>query len=113
MNWDAIGAVGEIVGAAAVVASLVYLAVQIRAQSRETRVSAMHDISVGFRDAISRFAAEDATAIFVKANKDYDSLTDVEAQRLIILFGLFSGVRGSVYSTRRGSSGWSQLALHN
>ena len=30
MNWDAIGAVGEIVGASAVVLSLAYLAVQIR-----------------------------------------------------------------------------------
>ncbi len=30
MNWDAIGAVGEILGAAAVVATLVYLAIQIR-----------------------------------------------------------------------------------
>lgn len=30
MNWDAIGAVGEILGAAAVVATLAYLAIQIR-----------------------------------------------------------------------------------
>lgn len=30
MNWDAIGAVGEILGAAAVVATLVYLAIQVR-----------------------------------------------------------------------------------
>lgn len=30
MNWDAIGAIGEIAGAAAVVATLVYLARQIR-----------------------------------------------------------------------------------
>jgi hypothetical protein len=28
MNWDAIGAIGEVIGAVAVVASLVYLAVQ-------------------------------------------------------------------------------------
>ena len=34
MNWDAIGAVGEIVGAFAVVVSLIYLALQIR-QTRE------------------------------------------------------------------------------
>ena len=47
----------------------------------------MHDISVGFRDAISIFSTEDAAAIFVKANKDYSSLTEVEALRLIILMG--------------------------
>jgi hypothetical protein len=30
MNWDAIGAIGETVGAVAVIATLFYLAVQIR-----------------------------------------------------------------------------------
>ena len=34
MNWDAIGAVGEIVGALAVVVTLAYLAVQIRQNTR-------------------------------------------------------------------------------
>ena len=33
MNWDAIGAIGEIVGALAVVSTLAYLAVQIRQSS--------------------------------------------------------------------------------
>ena len=35
MNWEAIGAVGEIVGAAAVVMSLAYLAIQIRHNTRQ------------------------------------------------------------------------------
>ena len=34
MNWDAIGAVGEIIGAIAVVVSLMYLAIQIRTSSK-------------------------------------------------------------------------------
>ena len=37
MNWEAIGAVGEIVGAAAVIASLIYLASQIRHSSKAMR----------------------------------------------------------------------------
>ena len=40
MNWDAIGAVGEIAGAAAVFASLVYLALQIRQNTRAIRGNA-------------------------------------------------------------------------
>lgn len=46
MNWDAIGAVGEIIGAIAVVATLIYLSTQIRqnnkllsSDSRQTLVS--------------------------------------------------------------------------
>ena len=35
MNWDAIDAIGEILGASAVVASLVYLAVQIRHNTKQ------------------------------------------------------------------------------
>jgi len=37
VNWDAIGAIGEIVGAVAVVATLGYLAVQIRQSTRVAR----------------------------------------------------------------------------
>jgi hypothetical protein len=40
MNWDAIGAVGEAIGAAGVIASLVYLAIQIRASTRASAVQA-------------------------------------------------------------------------
>ena len=43
MNWDAIGAVGEIVGAMAVVASLIYLASQIK-----------HQNSISLRDSRSK-----------------------------------------------------------
>lgn len=43
MNWDAIGAIGEIVGAAAVVASLLYLAVQTRANAKALRAGAIWD----------------------------------------------------------------------
>ena len=49
MNWDAIGAIGEILGAIAVVATLFYLAVQIRYariatvdRNRESRVNGIY-----------------------------------------------------------------------
>ena len=44
MNWDAIGAVGELVGATAVVVSLVYVAVQIRQNTKATRQQGYHDL---------------------------------------------------------------------
>ena len=40
MNWEALGAIGEILGAAAVVVSLLYLGIQIRA-TRETSKKAV------------------------------------------------------------------------
>ena len=83
MNWNAIGAVGEIVGAAAVVVSLVYLAVQIRTQNREAKLAAMHEISAGFRDALRAFADENMATLFASANEDYDSLSDAKVIQLI------------------------------
>jgi hypothetical protein len=41
MNWDSIGAIGEIVGALAVLATLIYLAIQIR-QSSDTQRAQTH-----------------------------------------------------------------------
>lgn len=43
MNWDAIGAIGEMIGAAAVVASLLYLALQTRANAKALRANAIWD----------------------------------------------------------------------
>ena len=56
MDWDAIGAIGETIGAVAVVISLLYLGVQIRSQTKQAQIAAMHDISVGFRETISHYA---------------------------------------------------------
>jgi hypothetical protein len=38
MNWDAVGAIGEIIGAVAVIAALIYLAIQIREGARASRL---------------------------------------------------------------------------
>jgi hypothetical protein len=41
MNWEAIGAFGEIIGALAVVATLFYLAVQVRETRKDAKLSAV------------------------------------------------------------------------
>ena len=45
MNWEAIGAIGEVGGAIAVVVTLVYLARQIRHSAQATRIAAYHQAS--------------------------------------------------------------------
>ncbi len=90
MNWDAIGAIGEIVGAVAVVASLAYLAAQIRNQNRESRLAAMHEISNDFRESTSKILDGDLSHIFVKALESFEILTEEERLRLIVVFiGIF------------------------
>ena len=45
VNWEAIGAIGEIVGAIAVVLTLFYLAAQIRHSSKLARNTAMQEVA--------------------------------------------------------------------
>jgi hypothetical protein len=89
MNWEAIGAVGEIVGAAAVVVSLVYLAVQIRQNTRQvqeqTRSHHLASLSAAgqgfleFRASISR--SQQTASVWVRGNNDLSSLADDERQQ--------------------------------
>jgi len=84
MNWEAIGAVGEILGAGAVVISLIYLAAQIRVQNREARSAATHEIAVGFRDAMATVASDpELPKLILRANDDFDALADDEAIRVV------------------------------
>ena len=45
MTWEAISAVGQIVGALAVVISLIYLAREIRSNARSARIASLHDVN--------------------------------------------------------------------
>ncbi len=45
MNWDAIGALGEAIGGAAIIITLIYIAVQIRQNAQFTRASAQQLLS--------------------------------------------------------------------
>ena len=54
MNWEAISAIGQIVGAIAVVISLIYLATEVRSNARATRQAAMRSTL----DSLNRFAQQ-------------------------------------------------------
>ena len=86
MNWDAIGAIGEIVGALAVVITLIYLAAQMKMNTTAVNRSASQAVLSG-RGEAARFLANDAdiSDIFWKAGSDPDSLTEREWQRFILI----------------------------
>ncbi len=49
MDWESIGAIGEVIGAAGVIATLVYLAIQIRLNTNSTRAATFDSILADFR----------------------------------------------------------------
>jgi hypothetical protein len=56
MNWEAIGAVGEILGVIAVVVTLIYLAIQIRHSTAQARASMTKDLFLATRSATFEIA---------------------------------------------------------
>ena len=56
------------------VISLVYLAVQIRDQNKQSRLTAMHEMSRELRHATTMFA-----------NQPYENITEAESVRWVIL----------------------------
>jgi hypothetical protein len=50
MNWDAIAAIGELVGAAAVVATLFYLAIQVKDSNRNYRIESARSVVSKFHE---------------------------------------------------------------
>jgi hypothetical protein len=103
MNWDAIGAIGEIVGAIAVVVSLVYLAIQIRGQNRESRLAAMHEIAVAYRESNIPFADANLADILVRAHHDTTQLTEAEILQLIVsVQGVFRVWEEAYYQNKAG-----------
>jgi len=89
MNWEAIGAIGEIIGAGGVIVTLAYLAVQIRQNSLQlarsveaTRVAADDAVVRGF-DIWRHMVAVDGelSSIYVRGMQDLASLSPAERHR--------------------------------
>ena len=90
LSLQELALLAEIIGAIAVVFSLLYLGQQIRIQNEEARAAAMHDFYVGWRETNSLFTDRTLADVYVKARENYDSLTEAERLRL------FGGLHGLV-----------------
>ena len=55
MDWEAIGAIGELIGAIAVLVSLVYLALQVKANTASSTIASRQSVSREFRDWVKTF----------------------------------------------------------
>ena len=96
MNWDALGAIAEILAAIGVLASLVYLGVQIRQNTSWLRQQAFQVSTNEIRRWTSRIAdSEEAAALWMKGQRQYDELEQLERVR----FSMIVFEQLSIYST--------------
>ena len=107
MNWDAIGALAEVVGAIAVVITLIYVAVQIRQDTNATKLTAAQNTSRDLRDALGVLANDmGMTAIHLRALKDVGSLSPEERHRLYpYLNVLYKQYENAYFQNRQARAG--------
>ncbi len=118
MNWEAVGAIAELLGATGVIASLAYLAIQIRQNTRQMsdhgralRLSALGataDAFSGFRDPLIR--DPELVSLFLRGSEAYSQLSREEKLRLSFvlqeLFFLFQNTRARVQEGTMQPSAW-------
>jgi len=97
MNWEAVGATANLFAALGVVATLIYLAIQIRQNTKAVRSSTIENL-IHSLAATAQAAVENEymVPLMLKANAGPDSLTEEERVRLhfwfIMTFRRFEGV---------------------
>lgn len=86
MNWEAAATVAEIVGASGVIASLIYLAIQIRLSTKVSRAEITKDLYLASRTAIMDIASNEALA---KISTDIRQFESVELMRRNMFYQSF------------------------
>jgi len=89
MNWEAIGAMGEILGAIGVISSLFYVASQVKQNTLQSKlnttavkISSSEAINTASNDVRLRMAENpELASLFTKGQKDPNSLSEEESIR--------------------------------
>ena len=104
MNWDAIGAIAETLGAVGVIASLVYLAGQIRQNTRTVRSSTYQGLIGLTQQAHMPIALDgDTSEIVRKGMQNSSQMNEADAFRFHwIMSGSFAGAENAMYQFENG-----------
>ena len=79
MNWDAIGAIGELAAAVAVVISLLYLAMQIRQNTKASKAQSYQAVIEGHVSHHRTLNAQpELIGIFARGMRNYTELNELE-----------------------------------
>jgi hypothetical protein len=99
MDWDAVGALAELVGALAVIVTVAYLAVQIRQNTGTARSAlqqAMFDSTLTVRLAV--WQDPEFAQLILKANEAYESIAPEERMRFHIYAGSCLGMWSQAFA---------------
>ena len=98
MNWEAVSSIAEVIGAIAVVVSLIYLAVQVRSGTRDLRTTTR---DMAFQKLMEWnyyvMATEELGWIFQSGCRDFHSVDEKQRARLVHAMYSFFKMFENVY----------------
>jgi hypothetical protein len=101
MNWDGIGAIAEMLGAIAVLISIVYLAIQVKQNTEENRILRAQGLVTANADANALIANNSELSEIVRAGMiDFDALSEKEQFRFSTIFFSFMSKYDFAYHQR-------------
>ena len=84
MNWDALGAIGEVIGAVAVVLSLLYVARQVRDGSKQIRLNTTSNLMTLTQDSFAPiFLSQANQDIWHSGLETPEDLTDAQFRQFL------------------------------
>jgi hypothetical protein len=90
MNWEMLAALGQLAAVFVGIPSLIYLAVQIRAQTKERRQSAVNALTVQWGDlTCALHDSAELSEIFLRGAKSFADLDPVSKLRFSAFFNRF------------------------
>ena len=90
MNWDAIGAVGELLGAVILIASIFYLSMQIRSSTDQASASAERSVQQDFIQIQDSLVSDERTMRTMRRGlESFEQLDDQEKYFFHMKIGLF------------------------
>lgn len=105
VNWEALGALAELIGAIGVVASLLYVAVQVRQNTRSIRSSTYDALVRSSGEWLSPVIQDpDLAAAFEAAVQGWDRVDEAQRGRVMyLLTQLFRTWENAYFQARQGT----------
>jgi hypothetical protein len=104
MNWEMLAAFGQLAAVVIGIPSLIYLALQIRAQTQERRQSAVNELTARWGDAMSAFhKSREFSAIYVRGIQSFEDLDAVSKTQFSVFFNRnFKNFQAIYFAHRHG-----------
>jgi len=103
MNWEMLAAMGQLAAVIVGIPSLIYLALQIRAQTKERRQAAVNTLTVQWGDLTCAFhESAEFSAIYLRGVQEFENLDAISKLQVSAYFNRFLKNFQAMYFAHRG-----------